>query len=46
MWLVVQMVTIRTKQRRKGAKPRVDGQTNRAVVVAPREIAAGYVKPD
>ncbi len=46
MWLVVQMVTIRTKQRRKGAKPLVDGQTDTAVVVAPREIAADYVKPD
>ncbi len=42
----LQRVTIRTKQRRKGAKPLVDGQTNKAVGVAPREIAAGYVKPD
>ena len=43
---LVQMVTIRTKQLRKGAQPLVDGQDNKAVVVALREIAAGYVKPD
>ncbi len=42
----VQRVTIRTKHPRKGAKPLVDGQTDTAVGVAPREIAAGYVKPD
>ncbi len=43
---LVQMVTIRTKQLKKGAKPLVDSQENKAVVMAPREIAAGYVKPD
>ena len=43
---LVQMVTIRTKQLRKGAKPLVGVQNNKAVVVALREIAAGYVKPD
>ncbi len=43
---LVQMVTIRSKQLSKGAKPLIDGQDNKAVVVALREIAAGYVKPD
>ncbi len=42
---LVQMVTIRSKQLSKCAKPLIVGQDNKAVVVALREIAAGYVKP-
>ena len=37
---------IRTRQLRGGAKPLVESEENRAAVVALREIAAGYVKPD
>ena len=43
---LVQMAAIRTKQLRKGAKPLVESEENRAVVVALREIAAGYVRAD
>ena len=43
---LARVATIRTKQLRKGAKPLVESEENRAVVVALREIAAGYVRPD
>jgi DNA-directed RNA polymerase subunit omega len=43
---LARIAMIRTKQLRKGAKPLVESEENRAAVVALREIAAGYVKPD
>ena len=43
---LVQMASIRTKQLKRGAKPLVDSDDNKELVVALREIAAGYIKPD
>jgi len=43
---LVQMAAIRTKQLKRGAKPLVDAEDNKEVVVALREIAAGYIKPN
>ena len=43
---LVQMAAIRTKQLKKGARPLVQAEDNKEVVVALREIAAGYIKPD
>jgi DNA-directed RNA polymerase subunit omega len=43
---LARIAMIRTKQLRKGAKPLVESEENRAAVVALREIAAGYVRPD
>lgn len=43
---LVQMASIRTKQLKKGARPLVSSEENKEVVVALREIAAGYIKPD
>jgi DNA-directed RNA polymerase subunit omega len=43
---LVQMAAIRTKQLKKGARPLVQAEDNKAVVVSLREIAAGYIKPD
>ena len=43
---LVQMASIRTKQLKRGAKGLVDAEENKEVVVALREIAAGYIKPD
>ena len=43
---LARIAMIRTRQLRGGAKPLVESEENRAVVVALREIAAGYVKPD
>ena len=43
---LVQMASIRTKQLKKGARPLVEAEDNKEVVVALREIAAGYIKPD
>lgn len=43
---LVQMVAIRTKQLQKGARALVQSEENKEVVVALREIAAGYVQPD
>jgi DNA-directed RNA polymerase omega subunit len=40
------MAAIRTKQLKKGAKPLVQAEENKEVVLSLREIAAGYVKPD
>jgi DNA-directed RNA polymerase subunit omega len=43
---LVQMSSIRTKQLKKGARPLVQSEENKEVVVSLREIAAGYIKPD
>jgi DNA-directed RNA polymerase subunit omega len=43
---LVQMASIRTKQLKKGARPLVQSEENKEVVLALREIAAGYIKPD
>ncbi len=43
---LVQMAAIRTKQLKKGARPLVKSEENKAVVVSLREIAAGYISPD
>jgi DNA-directed RNA polymerase subunit omega len=43
---LVQMAAIRTKQLKKGARPLVSTEDNKEVVVALREIAAGYIRPD
>ena len=43
---LVQMAAIRTKQLKRGAKSLVDSEENKEVVVALREIAAGYIKPN
>ena len=43
---LVQMAAIRTKQLKKGATALVRSEENKEVVVALREIAAGYIKPD
>ncbi len=43
---LVLMVAVRAKQLKRGARPLVKAEGNREVVVALREIAAGYVKPD
>ena len=43
---LVQMAAIRTKQLKKGARPLVQSEDNKEVVVALREIAAGFIKPD
>ena len=43
---LVQMAAIRTKQLKKGALPLLNSDENKPAVVALREIAAGFVKPD
>ncbi len=43
---LVQMASIRTKQLKKGARPLVQSEDNKEVVLSLREIAAGYIKPD
>jgi DNA-directed RNA polymerase subunit omega len=43
---LVQMAAIRTKQLKKGAMPLVSSDDNKEIVVALREVAAGFVKPD
>lgn len=43
---LVQMAAIRTKQLKKGARNLVEGEGNKEVVTALREIAAGLIKPD
>ena len=43
---LVLMAGIRAKQLKRGARSLVKAEENREVVVALREIAAGYVKPD
>ena len=43
---LVQMASIRTKQLKKGALALLSSDENKPAVVALREIAAGFVKPD
>ncbi len=43
---LVQMAAIRTKQLKRGARPMVDAEDNKEVVVSLREIAAGYIHPN
>jgi DNA-directed RNA polymerase subunit omega len=43
---LVQIASIRTKQLKKGARALVAAEDNKEVVVALREIAAGFIKPD
>lgn len=43
---LVQMASIRTKQLKKGARALVESDENKEVVVALREIAAGFIQPD
>ena len=43
---LVQMASIRTKQLKKGARALVASEDNKEVVVALREIAAGFIQPD
>ena len=43
---LVQMAAIRTKQLKKGALSLVHNDENKEVVIALREIAAGFVQPD
>ena len=43
---LVQMAAIRAKQLKQGANTLVSADENKAVVIALREIAAGYIKPD
>jgi len=43
---LVLMTGVRAKQLKRGAHTLVRAEGNRHVVVALREIAAGYVKPD
>ena len=43
---LVLMASIRAKQLNRGARPLLRADGNRAVVVALREVAAGYVTPD
>jgi len=43
---LVQMASVRTKQLKKGARALVQTEDNKEVVVALREIAAGYILPD
>ena len=43
---LVQMASIRTKQLKKGARALVQSEGNKEAVVALREVAAGYIKPD
>ena len=43
---LVQMAAIRTKQLKRGAAPLVQGEENKEVVIALREIAAGFINPD
>jgi DNA-directed RNA polymerase subunit omega len=43
---LVQMASVRTKQLKKGARSLVQTEDNKEVVIALREIAAGYILPD
>jgi DNA-directed RNA polymerase subunit omega len=43
---LVQVAAIRTKQLKKGARPLVQAEENKPVVVSLREVAAGYIKPE
>jgi DNA-directed RNA polymerase subunit omega len=43
---LVQMAAIRAKQLKKGARPLVQAEGNKEVVMALREVAAGFISPD
>ena len=43
---LVQMAAIRTRQLKRGARPLLQSDENKFVVLSLREIAAGYVTPD
>jgi DNA-directed RNA polymerase subunit omega len=43
---LVLMVSVRTKQLMRGAKPLVKASENKSVVNALREVAAGHVQSD
>jgi len=43
---LVLMVSVRTKQLMRGAKPLVKSSENKSVVNALREVAAGHVQSD
>lgn len=43
---LVRIASIRANQLRRGARPQLQADTNKEVVLALREVAAGYVKPD
>jgi DNA-directed RNA polymerase subunit omega len=43
---LVQMVAIRAKQLKKGARSLVTSEENKEVVTALREVAAGFITPD
>lgn len=43
---LVQMTAIRAKQLKRGAQTLVEGDGNKEVVTALREIAAGHVSPE
>ena len=43
---LVQMTAIRAKQLKRGAQTLVEGDSNKEVVTALREIAAGHVAPE
>jgi DNA-directed RNA polymerase subunit omega len=43
---LVLMTAIRAKQLMRGARPLVKAEENKSIVVALREVAAGYVKKE
>ncbi len=43
---LVQMAAIRAKQLKKGAHALVQGDGNKEIVTALREVAAGHIQPD
>lgn len=43
---LVRVASIRANQLRRGARPQLQADANKEVVLALREVAAGYVKPD
>lgn len=42
---LVQLAAKRAKQLKRGARPMLQAEENKAVVVALREVAAGYIAP-
>jgi DNA-directed RNA polymerase subunit omega len=43
---LVQMAAIRAKQLKRGSRALISPGENKELVIALREIAAGYIKPD
>ncbi len=43
---LVRIASIRANQLRRGARPQLHADSNKEVVLALREVAAGYVKAD